>query len=139
MAIRSSDVIAPPTSSPSPSSSGCRRLALKGWDRGINSRHRGRVRYGPPSCHWHKRRHRTLCPRRQAGPGTWRRCGIDILSVDYAPHGVNPLTALTFTIHLLGTHSDLSEDMRELVRSTGEMLDRITASVRMVLIEKPPG
>lgn len=66
--FQSADVIAPPTSSPSPWSFGCKQLALKGWDRGINSYHQGRVRYGPPSCHWHKRRHRTLCPRRQAGP-----------------------------------------------------------------------
>lgn len=50
----------------------------------------------------------------------------------------NPLAALTFTNHLLATHADLSEDLRVLVRDAGEMLERIAASVKMVLIESRP-
>ena len=75
-AIPSSDAIAQPISSPSPYFSGCRQLALKCWDRGIDSRLQEYVQYGLQSCHWHKRRHRTLCLRRRVGPGTWWRCGI---------------------------------------------------------------
>jgi DNA-binding response OmpR family regulator/PAS domain-containing protein len=47
----------------------------------------------------------------------------------------NPLAALMFTLHLLETHSDLSHDARELVRSASEMLDRVTAVVKKVLAE----
>lgn len=47
----------------------------------------------------------------------------------------NPLAALTFTVHLLETHSDLSNDARELIRSAGGMLDRIAAVVKQVLDE----
>lgn len=50
----------------------------------------------------------------------------------------NPLAALTFTNHLLATHSDMSDDARELVRNSTEMLERITASVQRVLIESRP-
>lgn len=50
----------------------------------------------------------------------------------------NPLAALVFTIHLLGTHPDLSRDARKLVDDAVEMLDRIAASVRMVLMESRP-
>lgn len=50
----------------------------------------------------------------------------------------NPLAALTFTIHLLGTHADLSNDALDLVRNADEMLDRIAASVKMVLMESHP-
>jgi nitrogen-specific signal transduction histidine kinase len=51
----------------------------------------------------------------------------------------NPLAALMFTIHLLDTHADLSKDAHELVQDAGEMLDRIAASVKMVLAESQPG
>jgi nitrogen-specific signal transduction histidine kinase len=50
----------------------------------------------------------------------------------------NPLAALMFTIHLLGTHADLSNDAQELARDASEMLDRIAASVKMVLLESRP-
>ncbi len=50
----------------------------------------------------------------------------------------NPLAALMFTIHLLGTHADLSNDAHELARNASEMLDRIAASVKMVLLESRP-
>lgn len=50
----------------------------------------------------------------------------------------NPLAALTFTTHLMATHADLSEDLSGLVRDSGEMLERIAASVKMVLIESRP-
>jgi nitrogen-specific signal transduction histidine kinase len=50
----------------------------------------------------------------------------------------NPLAAMMFTNHLLGTHSDLSDDARQLVQSTAEMLDRISDVVRRVLIESRP-
>src|SRR5580658_5875550 len=69
-------LIARPISWPSPKFSGCRQLSLKCWDRGIDSRLQGRVRYGSRSCHLHKRRHRKRCQRRRACPGTWLRFGI---------------------------------------------------------------
>jgi PAS domain S-box-containing protein len=47
----------------------------------------------------------------------------------------NPLAALTFTTHLLQTHSELSSDARELVRNSSEMLERISASVKQVMDE----
>jgi PAS domain S-box-containing protein len=47
----------------------------------------------------------------------------------------NPLAALVFTTHLLGTHPDLSGDMRKLVDGSVEMLNRIEATVRKVLAE----
>lgn len=50
----------------------------------------------------------------------------------------NPLAALVFTTHLLGTHADLSEDARDLVHGAGDMLDRISTSVRRVLLESRP-
>jgi nitrogen-specific signal transduction histidine kinase len=50
----------------------------------------------------------------------------------------NPMAALMFTIHLLGTHADLSTDARKLVQDAVEMLDRIAASVRRVLMESRP-
>jgi PAS domain S-box-containing protein len=61
------------------------------------------------------------------------------LLINQLAHEINnPLAALIFTIHLLGTHADLSDDVRGLIRSAEEMLDRITSSVRMVLIESRP-
>jgi PAS domain S-box-containing protein len=52
----------------------------------------------------------------------------------------NPLAAMIFTIHLLSTHPDLSEDMRRLVSDASGMLDRITTTVRRVLLEsQQPG
>ena len=47
----------------------------------------------------------------------------------------NPLAALTFTIHLLGTDSDLSSNARELAGNADEMLGRVTAVVKQVLEE----
>lgn len=61
------------------------------------------------------------------------------LLINQLAHEINnPLAALMFTIHLLGTHADLSHDARELVQNAGEMLDRISASVKMVLAESRP-
>ncbi len=50
----------------------------------------------------------------------------------------NPLAALMFTIHLLGTHVDVSVDAHALVQDAVQMLDRIAESVRMVLMESRP-
>ena len=47
----------------------------------------------------------------------------------------NPLAALMFTIHLLSTHAELTSDLRDLVNSADEMLERITAVVKQVLEE----
>lgn len=62
------------------------------------------------------------------------------LLINHLAHEINnPLAALTFTIHLLGTHAGVSEDARMLVRDAGEMLERIAASVKRVLAESRPG
>lgn len=50
----------------------------------------------------------------------------------------NPLAALTFSNHLLGSHPALTDDMRSLVRDDGDMLARIAETVRKVLIESRP-
>ena len=50
----------------------------------------------------------------------------------------NPLAALMFTLHLLRTHSGISEDARALILDAGEMLERINKSVQEVLIESRP-
>jgi len=50
----------------------------------------------------------------------------------------NPLAALMFTLYLLGTHPDLTEDARELVRSASEMLGRVNDTVKKVLVETRP-
>jgi PAS domain S-box-containing protein len=47
----------------------------------------------------------------------------------------NPLAALMFTIHLLGTHSDVGSDARELVANAEIMLQRVAAVVKQVLDE----
>jgi PAS domain S-box-containing protein len=47
----------------------------------------------------------------------------------------NPLAAMTFTLHLLRTHRDLSEDCRTLLNDAVEMLERISTTVRRVLVE----
>jgi ActR/RegA family two-component response regulator/signal transduction histidine kinase len=47
----------------------------------------------------------------------------------------NPLAAMTFTLHLLNTHPDLSDDTRHLVKDATEMLDRVAATVKRVLAE----
>jgi PAS domain S-box-containing protein len=47
----------------------------------------------------------------------------------------NPLAALLFTTHLLSTHPDLTDDMAKLLADATEMQDRITATVRKVLVE----
>lgn len=45
----------------------------------------------------------------------------------------NPLAALMFTIHLLGTHSGLSRSARELIENADGMLQRTAAVVKSVL------
>jgi PAS domain S-box-containing protein len=47
----------------------------------------------------------------------------------------NPLAAMTFSLHLLGTHPSLTEDTLKLVKDASEMLDRIATTVRLVLEE----
>lgn len=47
----------------------------------------------------------------------------------------NPLAAMTFTLHLLGTHPSLTDDTLRLVKDAGGMLNRITTTVRRVLEE----
>ena len=47
----------------------------------------------------------------------------------------NPLAAMTFTLHLLATHPDLSDDTLKLVNDASGMLDRVTSTVRRVLEE----
>ena len=47
----------------------------------------------------------------------------------------NPLAAMTFTLHLLNTHPDLSDDTRHLVKDANEMLERVATTVRRVLAE----
>jgi PAS domain S-box-containing protein len=47
----------------------------------------------------------------------------------------NPLAAMTFTLHLLSTHPDLSGDTLKLVNDANGMLGRISATVRRVLAE----
>jgi hypothetical protein len=42
---------------------------------------------------------------------------------------------MTFTLHLLRTHRDLSEDSRSLLNDSVEMLERISTTVRRVLVE----
>jgi hypothetical protein len=42
---------------------------------------------------------------------------------------------MTFTLHLLRTHRDLSEDCRTLLNDAVEMLERISTTVRRVLVE----
>lgn len=47
----------------------------------------------------------------------------------------NPLAAMTFTLHLLRTQRDLSEDVLKLLGDSVVMLDRIGTTVRRVLLE----
>jgi ActR/RegA family two-component response regulator/PAS domain-containing protein len=47
----------------------------------------------------------------------------------------NPLAAMTFTLHLLRTHRDLSQDSLDLLNDAVVMLDRIAATVSRVLVE----
>jgi PAS domain S-box-containing protein len=47
----------------------------------------------------------------------------------------NPLAALMFTLHLLGTHSDVGADARDLVADADTMLRRVAAVVKQVLEE----
>lgn len=47
----------------------------------------------------------------------------------------NPLAAMTFTLHLLSTHPDLSADTLRLVNDANGMLARVSATVRRVLAE----
>jgi PAS domain S-box-containing protein len=75
----------------------------------------------------------------QAAEHKVREWELRHLLINQLAHEINnPLAALFFTIHLLGTHADLSEDARELVRNATEMLERVAASVKMVLMESRP-
>jgi ActR/RegA family two-component response regulator/PAS domain-containing protein len=47
----------------------------------------------------------------------------------------NPLAALTFSLHLLATRPDVSEDTLKLVKDAKNMVDRIATTVRRVLVE----
>jgi PAS domain S-box-containing protein len=47
----------------------------------------------------------------------------------------NPLAAMTFSMHLLGTHDHLPNDTRSMLKDTRIMLDRISETVRRVLQE----
>jgi PAS domain S-box-containing protein len=47
----------------------------------------------------------------------------------------NPLAALTFSLHLLATRPDLSEDTLKLIKDARNMVDRIATTVRRVLVE----
>jgi signal transduction histidine kinase len=47
----------------------------------------------------------------------------------------NPLAAMTFTLHLLDTYPDLSDDTRQLVNDATGMLDRVAETVTRVLAE----
>ena len=51
----------------------------------------------------------------------------------------NPLAAMTFTLHLLRTHPDLSEDTQHFLDDAVGMLDRIATTVRRVLAESSGG
>jgi signal transduction histidine kinase len=51
----------------------------------------------------------------------------------------NPLAAMTFTLHLLRTYPDLSEDTHHLLDDAVGMLDRIATTVRRVLAESSGG
>jgi ActR/RegA family two-component response regulator len=56
--------------------------------------------------------------------------------INHLAHEINnPLAALMFTVHLMGTHANVSNDMRELVGNAEEMLQRIAAVVKQVLAE----
>ncbi len=45
----------------------------------------------------------------------------------------NPLAAMTFTMYLMKSHSDVPEDVRRLLNDSAGMLDRISETVRAVL------
>jgi len=45
----------------------------------------------------------------------------------------NPLAAVTFTLHLLKTYSDLPVDARRLIDESAEMIDRISDSIQALL------
>lgn len=47
----------------------------------------------------------------------------------------NPLAALTFSLHLLASRPDLSEDTLKLIKDARNMVDRIATTVRRVLVE----
>ena len=47
----------------------------------------------------------------------------------------NPLAAMTFTLHLLGTHNNLPDNTISLLDDARIMLDRISDTVRRVLEE----
>jgi PAS domain S-box-containing protein len=75
----------------------------------------------------------------QAAEQQVREWGSRHLLINRLAHEINnPLAALTFTIHLLSTHADLSTDAHQLVRDSIEMLDRLSASVSRVLVESRP-
>ncbi len=49
----------------------------------------------------------------------------------------NPLAAMTFTLHLLNTFSDLPKAAQDLLENTTHMLGRISTSVSRILVENP--
>ncbi len=72
----------------------------------------------------------------QAAEQTVREWESRNVLINRLAHEVNnPLAGLVFTTHLLKTYPNLSEDMVRLIDDAIEMLDRITGTVRKVLIE----
>lgn len=60
--------------------------------------------------------------------------------INHLAHEINnPLAALMFTVHLMGTHAELSGDVRELVGNAEQMLQRVATVVKQVLEESGPG
>ena len=58
------------------------------------------------------------------------------LLINHLAHELNnPLAAMTFTLHLLSTHPQLSGDTQTLVSDASGMLERIATTVRRVLAE----
>lgn len=72
----------------------------------------------------------------QAAEQKVREAETSRLLINRLAHEINnPLAALMFTFFLLTTHTGLSEDARELVRTAGGMLGRVNESVKKVLNE----
>jgi len=56
--------------------------------------------------------------------------------INHLAHEINnPLAALMFTVHLMRTHANVSNDMHELVNNAEEMLQRVATVVKQVLAE----
>jgi PAS domain S-box-containing protein len=72
----------------------------------------------------------------QAAEETVRAWEARYVLINHLAHELNnPLAAMTFTLHLLSTHPDLTNDTRTLVNDANGMLDRIATTVRRVLVE----